>query len=101
MSCKYSFLPLHFLLSTHIHRTIDAGVVGDYANAQIIVQNSSSGYMTGVQDVNQELISDKQLSTLNGTEGLTIVVVTAWPTRLFFMEVVSTEDNSLPSLNSR
>jgi hypothetical protein len=101
MSCKYSFLPFHFLLSTHIHRSIDAGVVGDYANAQIIVRKSSSGYITRIVDVNGERISDEQLSTLNATEGITIIAVTAWSTRLFFAEVVSTVDNSPPLLNSR
>ncbi len=101
MSCKYLFLSVQFLSWTHIHHSIDAGVVGDYSNARIFVRNSSLRYKTGILTTDKGYISDEQLSTLNATEGIIITVVIAWSTRLLFAEVVSTENNSQLSFNSR
>lgn len=80
---------------------VDAGVVGDYAKAQIIVQKSPSGYVTGVLDATNNFISEQQLSTLNATIGLTLIAVLAWPTRLFVGEVVSTGNDSASGSNTR
>jgi hypothetical protein len=84
-----------------MHYFIDAGVVGDYGNARIIVRNTSSGVIAGIQDANGNYASDKQLITLNATEGLTIQLVIAWSTRILFVDVVLAQDDILPGFNSR
>ncbi len=76
-------------------------MVGDYGNASIIVRNTTNQYKTGVLDANNVTISENQLSTLNGSQGIQIVVVLAWSTRIFFIEVVSIDNKTLPGLNSR
>ena len=52
-------------------------------------------------DSNDQYVTDEQLLTLNATEGLDIIIVTAWPTRLLFVEVVSAPDDSFPDSNFR
>jgi hypothetical protein len=84
-----------------MHPFIDAGVVGNYGNAGIFVHNTSSGVITGIQDVNNNYVSDAQLQTLNATEGLKVIAVIAWPTRILFVDVVSAENNSQSGSNSR
>ncbi len=99
LSCKNSFY-----LSFHVHACaifVDVGVVGNYADARIIVRNTSSDFITGVMISNSQYVSDEQLLTLNATEGFDIIIVTAWSTRLLFAEVVSAQDDSLPDSNFR
>ena len=81
--------------------TVDAGVVGDYTKAQIIVRNSPSGLVTGIVDANNIFISEQQLSTLNATKGLILVMVLAWPTRLLLGEVISAGNNGTSGFNNR
>ena len=76
-------------------------MVGNYQNARIFVQNSPSGILTGVLDAQTEYISDKQLSTLDATAGIRLVRVTAWSTRILFVEVISPDDNTQPGISSR
>ncbi len=75
---------------------IDAGVVGNYSDARILVRNTSSGIITGIQDAYGNYVTDRQLSTLNATLGLDIIYVLAWSTRYLLMEAVSPGDNSQP-----
>ena len=84
-----------------IYHPIDAGVVGDYSKAQIIVRQSSFDLITGVSDADNNYITDEKQETLNATVGLNVFMVLAWPTRLAFAEVVLVDDNSLPSSNSK
>ena len=84
-----------------MYHPIDAGVVGDYSKAQIIVRESSLNLTTGVIDSDYNFITNEKQETLNATVGLTVFIVLAWPTRLAFAEVVSVDDNSLPGSNSK
>ncbi len=79
---------------------IDAGVVDDYSNAHIIVQNTSSGIITGIQNAHGNYATDQQLLTLNATQGLKIVLVLAWSTRYLQVEAVTPGDNSQPKSGS-
>lgn len=74
----------------------DAGVVGNYGDARIMVQNTPTNVKTGIKDANQNYLTDQQLSTLNATEGIRINVVSAWSTRLLFVEAIPTGDNTQP-----
>ncbi|CAF1407557.1 unnamed protein product [Adineta ricciae] len=71
----------------------DAGVVGDYGEARIIVRNSSSGIITGIKDENGTYTTDAQ--TLNITRGFggQVVIVLAWTTQLLSVNVIPAEDN--------
>ena len=84
-----------------IYHPIDAGVVGDYSKAQIIVRQSSFIYITGVTDADNNFITDEKQETLDATVGLNVFMVLAWPTRLAFADIVSVDDNSLPGSNSK
>jgi hypothetical protein len=75
--------------------------VGNYANARIIVRNTSSAIVTGIQNLNGEYVTDEQLPTLNATEGLLVTAVLAWSTRILFVDVVSAIDDILPGYNPR
>ncbi len=76
-------------------------MVGDYGNARIIVQNTSNDFKTGVIQGEDGFISDTELSTLNATEGIYIMAVLAWSTRIFFVEVITTDNKNLSDLMSR
>ena len=71
---------------------LDAGMVGDYKNARIIVQNTSNEYTTGIVNMT---------STMNGTEQIKIRVVLAWSTRIVFIEIVTADNTLIPGTNSR
>ncbi len=79
---------------------IDAGVVGDYSNAHIIVQNTSTGIITGIQNAHGNYATDQQLLTLNAAQGLIIKFVLAWSTRYLVIEAVTPGDNSQPNSGS-
>jgi hypothetical protein len=79
---------------------IDAGVVGNYSDARILVQNTSSGIITGIKDENYNYVTDQQLSTLNATQRLEIIYVLAWSTRNLVVEAVSPGDNGQPDFGS-
>jgi hypothetical protein len=79
---------------------IDAGVVGNYSDAHIIVQNTSTGIITGIQDAYGNYTTDQQPLTLNATQGLKIVIVLAWSTRYLVIEAVTPGDNSQPNSGS-
>ncbi len=81
-------------------RFIDAGMVGDYSTAHIIVQNTSTGIITGIQDANNNYATNQQVSTLNATKGLQIKFVLAWATRYLQVEAVTPGDNSQPNSGS-
>lgn len=76
-------------------------MVGDYGNARIIVRDTTLPFQTGVLDSNNLTITDAEISTLNGTEGIQLVRVLAWSTRIFFAEVVSIDNMNLPEVNTR
>lgn len=78
--------------------SIDAGVVGDYGNAGIIVQSEASAIITSIYDASGYYLFDFTLPYLNATDGVYIVPVLAWSTRVLFAEVVSTSgDGSIAS----
>lgn len=67
---------------------IDAGVVGNYGDARIIVRQSQTGLLTGIY-LNNVFVFTTNQPTLNLTQGVTVSVSIAWSTRLLFAEVVS------------
>ena len=71
---------------------LDAGMVGDYKNARIIVQNTSNEYTTGIVNMT---------STMNATEQIKIRVVLAWSTRIVFIEIVTADNRLILGTNSR
>ena len=71
---------------------LDAGMVGDYKNARIIVQNTSNEYTTGIVNMT---------STMNATEQIKIRVLLAWSTRIVFIEIVTADNTLIPGTNSR
>ncbi|CAF1571493.1 unnamed protein product [Adineta ricciae] len=71
----------------------NAGVVGDYGNARIIVRNSSSVIITGIKNKNGNYITNAQISTVNRASRAKIIVVLAWSTRLLYVNVIPAEDN--------
>ena len=80
---------------------VDAGVVGDYGNAPIIVRKTSSGIITGIQDEYGRYVSAERLTTFMSEDGFIIEVVTAGSTRLLYMDVVSASSLTTPGLNNR
>jgi hypothetical protein len=76
-------------------------MVGDYGNAGIFVRNSKSGVITGIQNSNGTYVSDGEMSSLNATTGLTIVMVLAWSTRLVSAEIIPANGSILDGLNVR
>ncbi len=76
-------------------------MVGNYANARIIVRDFSSTFTTGVYDLNSKYVFNRILPTLNVTNQYYITTVIAWSTRLLFVDVVSTQDYGLSGFNSR
>lgn len=72
---------------------IDIGVVGDYANTRILVRNAASGIITGIQDENGNYITDDPTMNLNATNDLSIQVVLAWSSTVFYAEVISDDDS--------
>ena len=91
------FFPLH----EHVYMIfVDAGMTGDYSNAQILVRNYQGGYTTGIQDANGNYATDQQLATLDATEGLQITFILAWSTRHLQIEAVTPGDTSQPNTGS-
>jgi hypothetical protein len=74
--------------------------VGDYSNAHIIVQNTSTGIITGIQNAHGNYATDQQLLTLNAAQGIIIKFVLAWSTRYLVIEAVTPGDNSQPNSGS-
>lgn len=72
---------------------IDIGVVGDYTNTRIFVQNTPSGIVTGIQDENGNYITDDPIMTLNATNDLYVQIVLAWSTSIFYADVISDNDS--------
>ena len=75
--------------------------MGDYGNARIFVQTASSGIITGIQHANGVYVTAEEKPVLNATEGLTLQVVIAWPSRLIYVEVVPAEEEFLAGFNFR
>ena len=76
-------------------------MVGDYKNASILVRNTANLYKTGVIDANGFTLSENGLSILNVSQGIHIMSVLAWATRILFIEVVSIDNKTLSGINSR
>ncbi|CAF4696004.1 unnamed protein product, partial [Rotaria sp. Silwood2] len=64
-----------------------AGMVGDYKNARIIVQNNPSGIATRILNSNNVSISNTQEETLIASESIRIRLVTTWASRRVSAEV--------------
>ena len=79
---------------------VDAGMVGNYSNAQIIVRTTSSSSITGITNAQGNYTTDQSPLTLNATQGLRIVIVLAWSTRILQVEAVPSNDTSQPYSNS-
>lgn len=97
LSCKNSFLSMYDQVCMFF---IDAGMVGDYSNAQIIVQSSTTTSVTGITDSTLTYATDQLVLTLNATNGLNIIYVLAWSTRYLQIEAVTPEDTSQPNTGS-
>ena len=79
---------LLFSLPTSYVTFIDAGMVGDYSKARVLVLNASSGIVTGLQYANNQYLSYNPLPIVNVTQGININIVLAWSTRLLVVEVL-------------
>lgn len=79
----------------------DAGVVGDYKNTRMIVQNSSSGVVSGILNSNNTFISNAQQENLTLSGRKRVILVTAWASRRVIVEAVSGESDVLPGLAKR
>ncbi|CAF1268301.1 unnamed protein product [Rotaria sordida] len=71
---------------------VDAGVVGDYKNARILVRNSSTGLVTGLANGNGFYISNGEYLNLTKS-GVFPVLVMAWASRIVIVDVISGKDN--------
>jgi hypothetical protein len=85
----------------YLQNCVDAGMVGNYGNARIFVQNTSSGVITGVQNSFGIYANDEQMLLLDGTTGVTIQIVLAWSTRALLVEVVTANGSLLYGFNAR
>jgi hypothetical protein len=74
-------------------------MVGNYGNARIFVQNTSSGVITGIQDGNGIYVTSGQVPLLDVTTGVTIQLVLAWSTRVLLVEVVPANGSLLYGFN--
>lgn len=73
-------------------------MVGNYGEARIFVRNHTSGYITGIWNSDYNYVFNVRMPTLNATNGLFVIAVIAWSTRILFVEVVSV--NSGTSFNN-
>jgi hypothetical protein len=80
---------------------IDAGVVGDYKNAQIFVRNNPGGFKSGIIGNDGYYITEGEELNVTAAGEFPVVLVTAWASRIVFVEVVSGTDNALPGFNPR
>lgn len=76
-------------------------MVGNYQAANIIVRNSPSGIITGIQNANGDYATDDELLTLNATEGCQVVIVLVWPTFLLWVEAIPIVPDILPGYDPR
>lgn len=79
----------------------DAGVVGDYHNARILVRDNPDGFVTGLVGSEWNYINDGEVLNVTADGIFAILLVTAWPSRIVFVDVVSGIDNVLPEFNPR
>ncbi|CAF3354705.1 unnamed protein product, partial [Rotaria sp. Silwood2] len=77
-----------------------AGVVGNYKNARILVRNSSSGVVTGLLNATGNYISNGEYMNLTASNGSSIILVTAWASRIVFVDVISEKHNAPHGVNS-
>ena len=97
LSCKH----LLSFLSPTANVFADAGVVGDYHNARILVRNNPDGFISGLVGSEWNYISQGEVLNATAENLFPILLVTAWPSRIVFIEVVSGIDNVLPGFNPR
>lgn len=79
----------YYFRNTHTLSFLDAGMVGNYGEARIFVRNHTSGYITGIWNSAFYYVFNAGMPTLNATDGLFVIAVIAWSTRVLFVEVVS------------
>ena len=91
----------HLCLFILICFFVDAGVVGNYSNAQIIVRSTSSGIITGILNTTGQYVTDAQLMNLNASQGILIRIALAWCTRYLFVEAVSAQSNGVSGSYTR
>lgn len=91
LSCKSLFSIIFYEYRSVT--SIDAGMVGNYGEARMLVRNAFSGIVTGLQYPNGQYLSYDQLPTIEATQGANVIIVLAWATRLLFAEVVSSDAN--------
>ncbi|CAF5040398.1 unnamed protein product, partial [Rotaria sp. Silwood1] len=72
------------------------GVVGDYKNTPIWVRNTPSGVITGLLNAAGNYISSGEYVNMTSSNKLSVVLVTAWSSRIVFVEVISGQGNHLP-----
>ena len=75
---------------------LDAGVIGNYAEARMLARRTPSGIINGIQDANGNYVNDTVVPTLNVTEGTQVVLVLAFATRICYIEAIAPEDDLLP-----
>lgn len=79
----------------------DAGVVGDYHKARILVRNNSEGFISGLIGSRGTYIKEGEVLNATANSTFSLLIVTAWPSRIVFVEVVSGRDNVLAGFNPR
>ncbi|CAF4766945.1 unnamed protein product, partial [Rotaria sp. Silwood1] len=76
-----------------------AGMIGNYKNAPILVRNSPSGIVSGLLGANGGFISNGQHMNLTASGAFPIILVTAWASRVVFVDVISGQNDVLPGFN--
>ncbi|CAF2812149.1 unnamed protein product [Rotaria sp. Silwood2] len=76
-----------------------AGVVGNYKDASILVRNTPSGIVTGLLSATGDFVSNGQTMNVTASGAFPILLVTAWTSRIVFMDVISGKGNVLHGFN--
>ncbi|CAF4966795.1 unnamed protein product [Rotaria sp. Silwood1] len=76
------------------------GVVGDFKNTPIWVRNSPLGIVPGLLNAAGNYISNGEYINMTSSHKSSAVLVTAWSSRIVFVEVISGQDNLLLNNNN-
>ncbi|CAF1329633.1 unnamed protein product [Rotaria sp. Silwood1] len=80
--------------------SLDFGVVGDFKNTPIWVRNSPLGIVPGLLNAAGNYISNGEYINMTSSHKSSAVLVTAWSSRIVFVEVISGQDNLLLNNNN-
>lgn len=86
---------LKFYRSSDFFLFLDAGVSGNYGEARILVRDIPSIFKTGIWNMDREYVFNEEMPSLNVSDGVSIIAVLAWSTRILHAEVVSIENDTI------